>query len=239
MTHAAEPDGPSPVPDPDSPDPDPVLDHARAAHSRRGKVWTAAVVSSWSAIAVIALTVGRPELSAVQHIMQRTTGMSAFPPLVDGIPTVAPSPSPAPPSHGRANSPAVQDGSVTRRGGSTRVPGTRAPGGKGPNGPPTATVSASPAAGYTQPPASYPVPSATTPPATVPTTIPPATPTPTPTPEPTAQPSPTPTPYPTYPTSTPTSPAVASCLSSAAGSTSVSSVLGAVTSCSPYLSSLP
>lgn len=238
MTDAPEPGDESPGHDRDLLESDP--DQAGATHGRLGKVWAVAVLGAWSATAIIALTVGRPELAKVQHIVQQTTGMSALPPLIPGFPPASVPPSSAPPSHDLTNVPMVQNGSVTRRGGLT--PGrAAAPGGSGPSAQPSATRSpSSPPARYTQPPASSSAPVTpappttvpTSPPTTTPTTAPPTT-TPTPTPDPTADPTVTPT---ADPTSTPTSPAAASCLSSAADSSSVSSLLGAVASCASDLS---
>jgi hypothetical protein len=127
-THEAEPGSPSPdqdlLPgqDPGRPEPDP--DQAEAAPSRRGKAWTAAVVSAWSAMAIIGLTVGRPELTAISHIVQRTTGMPAVPPVIPSTaPAPAPSSSASPP--GLASSPTMHDGTAGR---SPQAPGTGAPG---------------------------------------------------------------------------------------------------------------
>jgi hypothetical protein len=228
MTDAAEPDGRSPGGGPDPLEPD--LDQGKARHARLGKAWAAAAVSAWAATAIIALTVGGPQLARVQHIVQQSTGMSAIPPLIPGIP-LAPAPSSTPPSHGLASSPTVQDGAVTRPGTVPRI-GASAPGAGEPGAQPPPP--SSPGAGYTVPAATQSVPVTTTPPATVPPSAPTATPTtvpaPTPTPGPTAEPTATPTPD---PGSTPA--AAASCLSAAAGSSSVASVLGALASCTPDL----
>lgn len=238
MTDAAEPDGESPGQDRDPLDSD--LELARATHGRLGKAWAAAAVSAWSAMVIIALTVGRPELAAVQHIVQQTTGMSALPAVIPGLPP-APGPSSVPPSHGLANAPTVRDGAVTRRDGGPGAP-AGAPGGFGPGAGPSVTRSTAPGGGYTDPAATPPGPVTSTPPATVPpvppTAVPPTTaapttvPPPTPTPAPTADPTVTPTPD---PTSVPTSPAAVNCVSSAASSSSVASLLGALASCAPGL----
>jgi hypothetical protein len=239
MTDAAEPDGESPGQDRDPLDSD--LELVRATHGRLGKAWATAAVSAWSAMVIIALTVGRPELAAVQHIVQQTTGMSALPAVIPGLPP-APAPSSVPPSHGLANAPTVRDGAVTRRDGGPGAP-AGAPGGSGLGAGPSAARSPAPGAGYTDPAATPSAPVTSTPPATVPpgppTAVPPTTtaapttvPPPTPTPAPTADPPVTPTPD---PTSTFTSPAAVNCVSSAASSSSVASLLGALASCAPAL----
>jgi hypothetical protein len=239
MTDAAEPDGESPGQDRDPLDSD--LELVRATHGRLGKAWATAAVSAWSAMVIIALTVGRPELAAVQHIVQQTTGMSALPAVIPGLPP-APAPSSVPPSHGLANAPTVRDGAVTRRDGGPGAP-AGAPGGSGLGAGPSAARSPAPGTGYTDPAATPSAPVTSTPPATVPpgppTAVPPTTtaapttvPPPTPTPAPTADPPVTPTPD---PTSTFTSPAAVNCVSSAASSSSVASLLGALASCAPAL----
>jgi hypothetical protein len=242
MTDAAEPDGESPGQDRDPLDSD--LELVRATHGRLGKAWATAAVSAWSAMVIIALTVGRPELAAVQHIVQQTTGMSALPAVIPGLPP-APAPSSVPPSHGLANAPTVRDGAVTRRDGGPGAP-AGAPGGSGLGAGPSAARSPAPGAGYTDPAATPSAPVTSTPPATVPPGPPTAAPPPTPptTAAPTTVPPPTPTPAPTAdppvtptpdPTSTFTSPAAVNCVSSAASSSSVASLLGALASCAPAL----
>jgi hypothetical protein len=142
MTDAAEPDGESPGQDRDPVESD--LELARATHGRLGKAWAAAAVSAWSAMVIIALTVGRPELAAVQHIVQQTTGMSALPAVIPGLPP-APVPSSVPSSHGLANAPTVRDGAFTRRDNVTGLP-AGAPSGGGPGAGPPPTHSPTPPA---------------------------------------------------------------------------------------------
>jgi hypothetical protein len=228
MTHVVEPADPSPSQDPDEAEPD--LGQPDARHARRGKVLAAAAASAWCAMSVIALTVGRPELTAVQHAVQRTTGIPAFPPMIlpgilPGILPVIGPPGAAPPSPSQA--PAVHEGIVTRHGNPVQAPGATAPGvgAPGSNGPgPQPTAYPSTTSEYTTPPASHAGYPTGTVPASPPTIVPSTIPVPTPTPVPTSYPTPTPTSYPT------SAPAVASCLASAADA---SSVLGALASCAP------
>jgi hypothetical protein len=226
-----EPGGQSPAQEPDGQPREPGTDQPESAPGRRARAWTLTVAGAWSAMAVVGLTIGRPELAMVTHIAVRAVSGSPISGAVVPVLAVpAANPSPAPkPAGGQPSS--VQEG--VRRGSAARVTYPAAAKAAASGGQPPAATSTSP------PPSSAPSPTGQ------PTYGQPS-PSPGPTPSsssPASSPSATASASPSSPaptdtaTSTPTDSASpvatdsANCLQSASSSPSVSSLITSLLDC--------
>ena len=232
MVEQVEPGGQSPAQEPDDGQPwEPGTEQPESAPGRRARAWTLTVAGAWSAMAVVALTVGRPELAMVTHIAVRAvSGVPFSGAVVPVLAVPASNPSAVPkPSGGPSSS--VQEG--VRRGRAAKVAAS--------GGQPSAATSTSPPATsrpsptgqptYGQPsPSPGPTPSSSSP-ASSPSATASAPPS-----------SPAPTGTATAPPSDSASPVAtdsANCLQSAASSPSVTSLINSLLGCPSSLPALP
>ena len=233
MVEQVDPGGHSPAREPDGQPREPDAEQDESAPGRRGRAWVLTVAGAWSAMAVVGLTVGRPELAMVTHIAVRAVSGAPFSGVsFPMIAAPAANPSAVPRPSGGPSS--VQEGIL--RGDPARVthpsPSTVAAssGQPSPSASPTASATPSPTS---QPPAYGP------PPSPGPTTSSPAS---SPSATGSAPPSQTPTgttsPTPTYSASA-TATDSPNCLQSVASSTSVSSVISSLLNCPSSLPGLP
>jgi hypothetical protein len=229
-----EPGGQSPAQEPDGQPREPGTDQPESAPGRRARAWTLTVAGAWSAMAVVGLTIGRPELAMVTHIAVRAVSGAPFSGAVVPVLAVpAANPSAAPKRSGGPSS-SVQEG--------VRVTYPAAAKAAASGGQPSAATSTSPPASsgpsptgqpptYGQPsPSPGPTPSSSSPASSPSATAsaPPSSPAPTDT----ATPTPT-------DSASPVATDSANCLQSASSSPSVSSLINSLLDCPSSLLGSP